>query len=298
MFRKLLVVHGPNLNLLGERKGDEKGLSLDSLDALLRARAGALGLELKFFQSNHEGKLIDFLHAERQWADGVLLNPGALTHYSYVLREAVAAIAKPTIEVHLSDIRRRESWRRKSVLKDVCVAQVMGKGSGSYLSALERFASGDLSGRKKAKAKAELLRREKEVFAARKPAAKKAEAARPAPAPAPKTLGRPAPKFAEAPKPAPKLAEAPKPAPKATRGMLSRALVRQKIADRLAGKLTPAGLATWARGQWLEVQRGAPAESGFRELLDDSLQSLTLSTLPTSRLGEGDLIELMAQLDG
>ncbi|MHB8878447.1 MAG: type II 3-dehydroquinate dehydratase, partial [Myxococcaceae bacterium] len=79
---------------------------------------------------------------------------------------------------------------------------------------------------------------------------------------------------------------------------LNRALVRQKIADRLSGKLTPAGLATWARGQWFEVQRGAPAESGHRELLGDSLQSLVLSAMPASRLSDEQLIELMTQLDG
>jgi 3-dehydroquinate dehydratase II len=122
----ILVIHGPNLNLLGEREGDEKGRTLDELNHELQALAERAGLSLRVFQSNHEGALIDRIHAERKWADGILINPGALTHTSYVLRDALAAVGKPTLEVHLTDIRRRESWRRKSVIKDVCAAQVRG----------------------------------------------------------------------------------------------------------------------------------------------------------------------------
>ncbi|MFZ5470307.1 MAG: type II 3-dehydroquinate dehydratase [Myxococcota bacterium] len=297
MFKRLLVVHGPNLNLLGERAEDEPGVTLGSLEALIRARAGALGLEVKFFQSNHEGKLVDFLHAERQWADGIVINPGALTHYSYVLREALFAVGRPAIEVHLTDIRRRESWRRKSVIKDVCAAQVMGKGADSYLAALERFARGDLTGRQRRKAA-------KVPAPPKKTASGKSTAAKPPSAP--KTLGRPREPASPPSKlsvpagngaSAKTLGRAPVEARRANEA-LNRAQVRQKIADRLAGKLSPAGLASWARGQYLEVQRGAPAESGYRELLEDSLQSLTLSTMPASKLSEEQLIELMAQLEG
>src|SRR5689334_23018175 len=149
MGMKILVLHGPNLNLLGEREGDERGRTLADLDRLIREKAAQLGMEVKILQSNHEGVLVDTIHAERRWADGILINPGALTHTSYVLREALAAVGKPTLEVHLTDIRRRESWRRKSVIKDVCAAQVMGKGFDSYRIALDRFADGDLTGRKR-----------------------------------------------------------------------------------------------------------------------------------------------------
>lgn len=292
---KILVVHGPNLNLLGEREGDEKGRTLDELNGLIRSRAAALGLEVKIFQSNHEGALVDLLQAERHWADGVLINPAALTHTSYVLREALFAIGKPTLEVHLTDIRRRESWRRKSVIKEVCAAQVMGKGFDSYLVALQRFASGDLAGRK---------RGPKAVASPAKAPARKV--APPKIEPARKTIG---PAAARAPL-APVAAAKPRADGQKTLGrvaveprrggtdLLSRALVRQKIADRLSGKISPSGLATWARSQWFEVQRGAPAESGQRELLEDSLQSLVLSAMPASRMTDDQLVNLMTQLDG
>jgi 3-dehydroquinate dehydratase-2 len=290
----ILVLHGPNLNLLGERPGDEKGHTLAELDGLLRAKAAALKLAVKIFQSNHEGALLDTLHAERRWAEGVVINPGALTHTSYVLREALAAIDKPVIEVHLTDIRRRESWRRKSVIKDVCKSQVLGKGMDSYLIALERFATGDLAGRKKTtrlltktlgpapKAETPVAKPAHGAERATKTLGRKAASAPPAPTPTVgngKTLGRTS-------------------VTRSGTDILSRALVRQKIAERLSGKLTPAGLATWARARWLDVQRGAPAESGQRELLEDSLQSLVLSVSPASRLTDEQLIELMTQLEG
>jgi 3-dehydroquinate dehydratase-2 len=286
----ILVLHGPNLNLLGERPGDEKGHTLAQLDSLLRTKAAALNLALKIFQSNHEGALIDTLHAERRWADGIIINPGALTHTSYVLREALAAVDKPVIEVHLTDIRRRESWRRKSVIKDVCKSQVLGKGMDSYVVALERFATGDLAGRKRGGRPMRAGTVAKPAHGAErvtKTLGRKVVAAPPGPPPPSagngngngKTLGRTS-------------------IARGSTDTLSRALVRQKIAERLSGKLTPAGLATWARARWLDVQRGAPAESGQRELLEDSLQSLVLSALPASRLTDEQLIELMTQLEG
>lgn len=136
----ILVLHGPNLNLLGEREPEVYGReTLADLNAALRKKARALGQTLKVFQSNHEGRLIDLLHAHRRWADGVVINPGAYTHYSYALRDAVAGIMKPVIEVHLSDIKKREPFRRVSVVSPVCLAQISGKGVGSYLEALERL---------------------------------------------------------------------------------------------------------------------------------------------------------------
>ncbi len=335
---RILVLHGPNLNLLGEREGDEKGRTLADLNALISKRAAELGLEVKILQSNHEGVLVDTLHAERKWAQGIIINPAALTHTSYVLREALDAVGHPTLEVHLTDIRRRESWRRKSVIKDVCEAQVLGKGFDSYLIALQRFAEGDLSGRRRrartAAKKGTAPASRADEAAARDAAPTPVSSAvlitgtsvppahppRPRPGMGPdprqellgaealgpkptaargseplreKTLGR-APISERAPAREKSLGRASAPRPKES--ALSRALVRQKIADRLSGSLTPAGLATWARSQYLEVQRGAPAESGHRELIEDTLQTLVLSTVPASKLSDGELVELMTQL--
>lgn len=136
----VLVLHGPNLNLLGEREPRVYGrTTLAQLNAGLRREARGLRQRLRIFQSNHEGGLIDLLHRHRRWADAVVINPGAYTHYSYALRDAIAGIGKPAIEVHLSDIRKREAFRRKSVVAPVCIAQISGKGAGSYLEALRRL---------------------------------------------------------------------------------------------------------------------------------------------------------------
>lgn len=143
-MKRILIVHGPNLNLLGVRNPDVYGaMTLAQLNDWLVQMSQGAGLELQFFQSNHEGALIDRLHDARRWADGIVINPGALTHYSYALRDAVEAIGLPTIEVHLSDIHQREPFRRVSVLKDVCLAQVTGKGAQSYAEAMERLRNED-----------------------------------------------------------------------------------------------------------------------------------------------------------
>ena len=137
----ILVLHGPNLNLLGEREPETYGsMTLKQLDAALRAHARKLKARLKIFQSNHEGELIDLIHRHRRWAEGLVFNPGAYTHYSYALRDAVAAARIPTVEAHLSNIKKREPFRRVSVIAPVCVAQISGKGLGSYLEAMDRLA--------------------------------------------------------------------------------------------------------------------------------------------------------------
>ena len=135
---KVLVIHGPNLNLLGERSPEIYGSrTLSQLNSDLHKSARALGIELRIYQSNHEGKIIDKIHELRKWMDGLVINPGALTHYSYSLREAIDAVRVRAYEVHLSDIHARtEPWRRISVLAEITEGQIMGKGVDSYREAL------------------------------------------------------------------------------------------------------------------------------------------------------------------
>lgn len=134
---RILVLHGPNLNRLGLREPGVYGTgTLAELDATVRAHAATLGVETQHFQSNHEGALIDAIHAADDDCDGLVFNPGAYTHYSYAIRDAVASIRRPCVEVHLSDIHAREPWRRISVIAEVCVAQVAGRGVGSYTDGL------------------------------------------------------------------------------------------------------------------------------------------------------------------
>ncbi|MDQ7822402.1 MAG: type II 3-dehydroquinate dehydratase [Candidatus Eremiobacteraeota bacterium] len=131
---KALVIHGPNLNLLGSREPHIYGtLTLDSLNEQIRSWALARHLQVTFFQSNHEGALIDRLHEGAGTSDFIVLNPGAFTHYSYAIRDAVASIGIPVIEVHLSNIHSREEFRARSVIAPVCRAQISGAGSMSYM---------------------------------------------------------------------------------------------------------------------------------------------------------------------
>ena len=140
-MKKILVVHGPNLGLLGEREPKVYGkTTLAQLNAMLEKEAVRLKVQLKIFQSNWEGAIIDFLTNERKWADGVVINPGALTHYSLALRDCLAAIHLPAIEVHLSNIAAREEFRRHSVTAGVCLGQISGFGINSYLLALQMLA--------------------------------------------------------------------------------------------------------------------------------------------------------------
>ncbi len=136
-MKNILVLHGPNLNLLGEREPAIYGTkTLEELNREIRREAERLGVSVRIFQRNGEGELLDLLHRHRRWADAVLINPGAYGHYSYALRDGLSAIARPAVEVHLSDVRSREPWRRRSVIRPPCEAAFAGRGGDSYLDGL------------------------------------------------------------------------------------------------------------------------------------------------------------------
>ena len=135
---KILVLNGPNLNLLGTREPEIYGsLTLEDINERLRRRAEAAGLDMECLQSNHEGVLVDAIQAAQGTMDYIILNAAAFTHYSIAIRDAIAAIDVPVIEVHLSNIHRREEFRHKSVIAPVVLGQIAGLGAESYMAALE-----------------------------------------------------------------------------------------------------------------------------------------------------------------
>ncbi len=134
---KALIINGPNLNLLGEREpGIYGGDSYDSVCAEIAEKGRELGIDCEFYQSNHEGGIIDRIHSARFDCDGIILNAGAYTHYSYALRDAIAAVKIPVIEVHMSNIHAREEFRHTSVIAPVCAGSIAGFGKNSYLLGL------------------------------------------------------------------------------------------------------------------------------------------------------------------
>lgn len=142
MSEKILVINGPNLNLTGLRKPEIYGdVTLADINGQIEAYAKSKGLACEFFQSNHEGELIDRLHQARGRVLGVILNAGAYTHYSYALRDAIEAVELPVVEVHISNIFARDEFRSRSVLSEVCMGQISGFGApGSYLLAVDALA--------------------------------------------------------------------------------------------------------------------------------------------------------------
>lgn len=314
MGMRLLVLHGPNLNLLGVRDG-ARGLS--DLDVALRARAKELGLTLKIVQSNHEGVLLDTLAAERDEVEGILINPASLFG-SYPLKEGLEAVGLPAIEVLL------RPPARESVVGEACVLQVHGTSGGfePYLEALDTFASGVFTPGRPEPKKSLGRKQEGDSPAAAKPSAPSGKSigrkgatekevalarvpAKPLALPSGqgasgKSIGR-KPSAAksedsESPRSGKTLGRGSKPVASTT-DLLTRMLVRQKISDRLAGKLTASELSTWARSRYETLQGGSPVENDSGDLLEDTLQRLTLSHLPATKLSDEQLVDLMTRLD-
>jgi 3-dehydroquinate dehydratase-2 len=139
-MKTILLINGPNLNRLGSREPEIYGrTTLKEIETMVVERGKSWDMAVKPFQSNHEGALIDFIHAEQKDASGIIINPGALAHYAYALRDCLAAAGCPVVEVHISNVHKREEWRRKSVLAEVVTGLIGGLGVEGYLLALEYF---------------------------------------------------------------------------------------------------------------------------------------------------------------
>lgn len=137
MPKRVVVIHGPNLNMLGKRETDiYGGKSMEEINTEVASEAKHLNVRVEFYQSNSEGELVTLIQGCRDAADGIVLNAGAYTHYSIALRDAIAAAEVPTVEVHISNVYKRESFRHTSVIAPVCVGQISGFGSRSYVLAL------------------------------------------------------------------------------------------------------------------------------------------------------------------
>ena len=139
---KVLILHGPNLNLTGFREPEVYGKKpLEDIDADIKAAAVGLNMDVRILQSNSEGVLIDTIQEHRRWADGIVINPGGLGHYSIALRDALVAVRLPVIEVHLSNVHAREEFRKESVISPVTIGQVVGLGGYGYVLALQALAN-------------------------------------------------------------------------------------------------------------------------------------------------------------
>ena len=135
---KLLVINGPNLNLLGYRNPDVYGSqTLEQIESELANYCKSLSIDVSFFQSNHEGEIIDCIHSALNVKDAIIINPGAYTHYSYAIHDAIEAVCLPCVEVHISDIYEREPWRAISVIKPACIDQICGLGDNCYFKAID-----------------------------------------------------------------------------------------------------------------------------------------------------------------
>ncbi|HWA83243.1 MAG TPA: type II 3-dehydroquinate dehydratase [Fimbriimonadaceae bacterium] len=135
---RVLILHGPNLNLTGFREPDVYGKKpLEDIDADIKAAADRLGVEVRILQSNSEGTLIDTIQEHRKWADAIVINPGGLTHYSIALRDALVSVRMPVVEVHLSNVHAREEFRRHSVIAPITLGQIVGFGGYGYVIAIQ-----------------------------------------------------------------------------------------------------------------------------------------------------------------